>query len=434
VQQTPPTPVQSGASADIGADPPNPRDRPEGPAKPWIVAIVFGLALMVTSGLHALPSRPLAAWVVPLLWLWGGLVVLGARRAPSLPVVLLAAAVLRALFVGTPPWLSDDLYRYLWEGLAWRHGYAPLYDPPSSIEGLAPDLRAQVTHGHLPSVYPPLAMSWFALLSTLGGTVAVAQGATALMDLLTVTALHRWRPSMAWLYALHPVAVLESAAGAHIDIVAIALAAAAVAIVPAGPARVLGLWAGGLTKLFPFVAVPTALRALPLPQAVPTVVAALAATALLAAPHVRLDIPPGLVAYGTHWSFNGFAWTWVHPVLGTATRPVLVGLGALVGVVTLLRRTDPVVVWRDVAAAFVLLSPTLHPWYVLWVVVPDLLLGQRRWAAASVALAGSYLVLGTFDPADGTWAEAPWLWWVTWGPALVALGAYPFRDDSPTAP
>jgi hypothetical protein len=92
-------------------------------------------------------------------------------------------------------------------------------------------------------------------------------------------------------------------------------------------------------------------------------------------------------------------------------------------------------VWRVAGTAFVLLSPTVHPWYVLWAVVPDLACGRRGWAWASVALSGSYLVLLAYDPTTDRWSEAPWLWWVTWGPAVVALLADYVRIDArPTAP
>ena len=416
-------------------------DEKQGPVAPHeprttgpIIALVGVCVAVVTAALHLATERPSVAWVVPVTWLWGTAVVTGVRGGWSLPRTLAVAAALRLALVGTPPWLSDDLYRYLWEGLALGRGYQPLYDAPATIEGLAPGLRAQVTHAHLPSVYPPLAMLWFRLLSLLGGTAAAAQLATSLVDLVIVAALHRRHPATALVYAMLPIAVLESGAGAHIDVVAVAFAAAAVAVGPARSAGALLLWAGGLTKLFPFVALPTALLRLGPRRGLAVLAAGATLTAWLLWPHLRAEVPPGLVAYGTQWSFNGFAWTLLHPVLGTSTRATLLAVGASVGLWSLARRRDPLHVWHDLATAFVFLSPTLHPWYVLWAVVPDLFLGRRAWAAASVWLSGSYLVLATFDPATGAWAEAPWLWWVTWWPALVALGvSYPRSDARPTA-
>ncbi len=41
-------------------------------------------------------------------------------------------------------------------------------------------------------------------------------------------------------------------------------------------------------------------------------------------------------------------------------------------------------------------------------------------------------MLLALDPATGVWSEAPWLWWVTWPPTLLAL-VY-FRDWRATTP
>ena len=41
------------------------------------------------------------------------------------------------------------------------------------------------------------------------------------------------------------------------------------------------------------------------------------------------------------------------------------------------------------------------------------------------------------DVATGAWDEPPWLWWLTWLPALAAVGAELVqrrRDDTPIAP
>ena len=406
-----------------------------GRARP-LGALAVAAAVCCAIVLHLAPARPFAAAVVPVTWCWGLAVVLGVREVPSLRWVLGLAALCRLVVVGTPPLLSDDLYRYLWEGLAWHHGHAPLYEAPATIDGLVPQLRARVTHAELPSVYPPLAMLWFRLSVLLSTHPIAIQAATAIVDLITVAALWRVHRQGAWLYALLPLPVLEAANGAHIDVVAVALATAGIALWSSRPAGATALWwAAALTKLFPVVLLPVVLRRLPPRRWVPLLVALMGLTIAVSWPHLRAEVPPGLLAYGSRWSFNGFAWAFLHPILGPDARPV-VALGAIcVGLVALARCPDPRDVWWWCGTTFVLLSPTVHPWYVLWAVVPDLLLGRRGWAAASVWLSGSYLVLLAYDPSTGRWAEAPWLWWVTWMPALVALGwGYARSDATATDP
>ncbi|MCB9684573.1 MAG: hypothetical protein H6738_04760 [Alphaproteobacteria bacterium] len=405
-------------------------------------------AVPVLSAIGALTSWSAAGrsdvWkVLPIAAVWGLVAVLGGARMPrtSAAWVVAAAFLVRVPWVGSPPHLSDDLYRYLWEGLALSAGHDPFAVAPADLGGLDDHLRSLVNHPELTSVYPPLALWWFRLLAV-GGTPAWAQLLTACVDACTAGVLLRAsrRPAAAWIYALHPLPVLESACGAHIDVPAVFLAALAV-LALRRDASAVALWAtvaGAATKLFPVVMLPAVLRRLPPARAAVHLLAAGMATALLAVPLVHLG--PGLLSsarlYAGTWSFLGFAWPWLDPVLGGATRPVLVGIGALVVGTATWRARDPLEVWAAAGTAFVLLSPTVHPWYVLWALVPSLLLGRAGWALAAIGSLQAYAVLATWDAATASWAEQPWLWWWVWGNVLAGLAAGRWiqlrSDDEPT--
>ncbi|HHO54738.1 MAG TPA: hypothetical protein ENK18_28675 [Deltaproteobacteria bacterium] len=388
--------------------------------------------------LHQAPDRGAAAAIVPVGLAWGAAVLaLGSRiELRHWGWLLLAAALVRLPLVGTPPLLSDDLYRYLFEGLALAAGHNPFTEAPAGLPGLDDALRAQVNHPEIPTVYPPLALWWFRLLA-LAATPTAVQGATALLDLVVPPALliATRRAWPAWIYALHPLPAIEAACGGHIDVPAIVAATVGVAAWRRGH-RGGAWWAlglGGLLKLLPAVLLPALWRRLPRRQL--QLVALLALATALALP--VLPAGPALLqgagAYASRWAFNGCVYPWLEP-LGPAVRWPLVGLGASVGALALWRHTDPGEVWALVGAAFVLLSPTVHPWYVLWALVPSLLCGRRGWAWASLPLLGSYAVLLAYDPQTGQWAEAPWLWWITWPPALLLLALAYRSEPSATAP
>ncbi len=384
------------------------------------------------------------AWVVlPLTVTWGLIaVLLGPKLGrPTVARVALAALLVRLPWVGTPPHLSDDLYRYLWEGAALAAGHDPFLEPPLSIGWLDDGLRALVNHPELTSVYPPLALGWFRLLAV-GGTPAAAQAATALLDVALAALLVRAsrRPTLAWVYALHPLPALESACGAHVDVAGVLLAALAVHAWGRG-ARAAAVWAtvaGAATKVFPVMMLPTVLRGLPPGRAAVHLAASCGAVLCLGAAMVHVG--PGLLSsaslYATTWEFVGFAHPWLAPLLGSWTRPALVAAGAAAVGLAVLRSREPLRVWAVAGGAFVLLSPTVHPWYVLWALVPGLLEGRLGWALAAVAAPNAYAVLATYDPTTGAWSEAPWLWWLVWGPALAGLAAGRWvqlrTDDQPT--
>ena len=397
--------------------------------------LMIGFFAAMTAWTMHQTGRDTAIWAVPLFWGWGwfALRITSPHASPSLVWTLCLAFGARALLLATPLDLSDDLYRYLWEGAAMDAGYNPFRDPPSAIEGLDDPLRDLVNHADIPSIYPPVALLWFRLLHQLGGTVAGAQAATALLDLVTVTAL--WtlchtarRPTApALYYAVLPLPIVESASSAHLEVVAIALTMLAFRQAPRLQAFLVVLGAG--TKLMPVIVLPALLRAHPRAALHGAIVGTLG---IAAATLPVLDAGPALFTgfdtYTRHWEFNGFAYPWLHPLLGEHTRPLLIFLGIAIGIGTLWRGLPPLETWRVVGSAFVLLSPTCHPWYVLWALVPDLASGRRFWAVASTALMGSYLVLGTLVSAQG-WHEPAWLWWVTWPPAL-SLGAWVDRSRS----
>ena len=182
-------------------------------------------------------------------------------------VAVALALVVRAPLLGTPWLLSDDGWRYLWEGAVLAAGHNPFSHPPLGLPQLDPELLARVNHPDVPSVYPPLALVWFRMLHALGGTPMGAQVATGMADLCVVGLLGlnlraRHAPVWpAWLYALHPLPALESASSAHLEAPALALVGLGL-LALTRPNGTLGAWVGlgaaALFKLLPGLALPAA--------------------------------------------------------------------------------------------------------------------------------------------------------------------------------
>jgi len=397
-----------------------------------LIALVCGG--ICAASLHTSIDRSTVAWIGPIALMWGFAVILVARPPSRWAWTLLIGAILRAMFVGSEPLLSDDVYRYLWEGLAMNHGHNPFTEAPSTITGLDPHLRDAVNHPEISSIYPPLALLWFRLLDLLGGTVSTAQAVTAAADLVTASLLYKISRRAGVIYALHPLPILESAASAHIDIVAITLAvagwlawqrgrrgwSAALCVAGAGVKLLPGAWLGSQLRTHKDW----------MGAAVASAMVLLAALPVLTAGPALFH---GLTAYTSHWSFNGCVFPWLFPVLGPVTRPVLIGIGAVITALACWRLT-PISAALVIGATFLVLSPTVFPWYALWCLAPAL--ASERWglAAACTALVGGYAVLFTWDAGSQTWTEQPWLWASTWGLALtIGVVSQARREFSPTA-
>ena len=404
----------------------------------------LGLAAGVAVLLHTCGARSEAAWIVPAAWIWTAVGLTYVQRTrdhlPGIWPLLAVALLMRLVLVGTPLHLSDDLYRYLFEGLALNQGYSPFHGAPADLAHLAPALAAQVNHPEVPSAYPPLALAWFRLLDLLGGTPWIAQIATALVDVGTVALLATCSPAGragAWVYALHPLAVIESGAGAHVDVLGVAVLTLGLAAARRfrDQGEWLGIWLGTGVKLFPIVLLPWMIRARHWRHSLLWLLLgplALGAGLLVMVP-LDSAVLGGLSAYAEHWSFNGFLFPWLSGIFGWVTRPLLVlGAGATL-VLASGRSPDLSRFWLIAGLVFLLTSPTVHPWYALWVLAPVAWNGDLGLAWIPTSVLGSYAVLSTWDAATASWTEPWWLWWLTWSPVAGVLLAWLRRRARPPA-
>ncbi len=400
---------------------------------PWFIPALVAIVLAgVTSGwFHTLGDRSDAGYLPLFLVPWGIAALLILRcGAPPLWGIVVAAIIARCVFIGAPPWLSDDVYRYLAEGHALNAGENPFLVPPSATTSISESLRQLVNHPELTTLYPPIALLWFRLIDALGGSVVSAQALSAVCDGFTVVAIYRLAGRRwALLYAVHPLGPLEAVLGAHIDTLAVALVAWAAVFARKRPLLAGGLLAVGAgVKLLPAALIPIAAkrygwRPVLLGASVGT---ALVVGALIPVIGAGLGLFTTLQTYGQSWSFNGLGLWLVSPLPFWMMRPAL-GLVAVTAMTWATWKSWTLHgAWLIFGTAFLFVTPTAHPWYLMWVVIPALLSRQWEWVAASIPLMCSYAVLLSLHDG-GTWTEQIWLLPVTWGPALVVLSTATWR-------
>jgi hypothetical protein len=347
----------------------------------------------------------------------------------------LGAAVLwRALLVPAHPLLSDDVYRYVWEGRVQVHGGNPYRwsDRPDSPrwEALRDDVWRSVTHKEYTAVYPQL----FVLATR--GVVAVHDSVTAMKafvvagELLTwavLAAVLRRRGLPRWrllVLAWSPLALVEIAGSGHnegLGILSLALAILALDL-DRPLLSALAVSAGFLTKLLPgLVAAAWARRYRPW-----HVLAAAAAAIALVWPYVddssRKTMLLSLSKYSQFWRFNETLFAPLAALLGSHVAAVRAGalLALALALVLAWRRVEHVAAATAVVVAFLLLAPNVLPWYALWL-LPLLVLRDEPAAllfTGTVALA--YLVYPGWQSGE--------LWKLGWGwraleylPCLVVL-------------
>ena len=384
-----------------------------------VVAVLCALGLVWLGDLRASPTEAIAVML-----LWGSAVSLRHPKSGRVWMIFLVAVAVRGVLLAAPPTLSDDLFRYLWEGRASLGGGNPYLTPPADPAWPADPIRALVNHPTISSIYPPLAQWLFAGLGAIAYDPLSIKAFMGLCDALVAAALGsilagRGRSlSGAWLYALHPLAAVESAGSGHLEPAALLCVVLAIRAWDRGGSGAVWAGLGANLKLLPGVVMLTLLRRDP---RLLLVVVGITAAAIAPFLDAGVLLGRGLGTYAEHWSFNASFFQLFDTFFAEHARPVAVACGAGVCAWVVRHRRDPAEVAMWSGAAFVLLSPTVHPWYIAWVWVPALICGVRSFTLLATLTPLSYAVLASYDPLTGQWEEPVWTAWAVYLPFLGAL-------------
>ena len=244
-------------------------------SRAWVGLVLLAAGLLgpaVAAGLRAPASRFVVVYAVAVA---GFLLLVSARDALPLRAVVVVAVLARVAFLPVAPALSDDHYRYLWDGRVQLAGVNPyLYAPEDArLDEVAFEGRDLVNHPDLRTPYPPLAQALF--LGLAGAGVTTLKLVLGVADLLVAAAVwwladaQRRRRALL-LYLACPFVIVETWWSAHLDVLAalfVVLAAGLLVRRRDAPAGV-ALAAAVLIKVTPLALVLPALlgrRARPLP-------------------------------------------------------------------------------------------------------------------------------------------------------------------------
>ena len=247
--------TQSRASADPATTP---------PLVPWVILGGCGAWGMVLTGtrIAAVPDPHLALWwfslpsggspyesvgfylalsLVLVAWLGLGRLAFAGRLTPGRAWLVLAVWGLP--FLIGPPLFSRDLYSYVAQGLLAHHGANPYVVAPSALgPGSRAVRRRQRVAGHHFALRTRCSSSLSRTVSAVGGTSLVAEvlvfRALELVGVaLVMVSLPRWPdglgndPGIAlWLGALSPLALFSFVASGHNDALMVGLLVAGVTL------------------------------------------------------------------------------------------------------------------------------------------------------------------------------------------------------------
>ena len=307
-----------------------------------------------------------------------------------------AGILIRIALVFALPNLSDDFYRFIWDGRLNLAGHNPFEFTPTEFlvampEGGAPEwqaLYASLNSKDYYSVYPPLIQGIFAAAVALGGTLEGSiiwlKAFIVLAECGTLWFMYRicrrfHLPHRAILvYALNPLVIMELSGNIHFEaVMTFFLIGLIWMLMLSRPLSASALMAMAiLTKILPVIAFPFLLRRIGWGRTLllAGISAAVVGTTIWLVVGLEFlpNVQSSLRLYFNHFEFNAgvfYFLKWLtgdHYYLVQRFLPYLVGVGILLAA---WRERDRI--WRGFAvavmfalAAYQMASPVVHPWYI----------------------------------------------------------------------
>lgn len=319
------------------------------------------------------------------------------------------AGILFLFTLCTPILMETDQLRYVWDGLISAQGINPYKYAPQELPFFKEVLWAQnINYALLPSVYPPIAQLLFQLSSYLNPFFWYEYLGWEWAPELLITQI--WQVTLGWklliafsislsifllrkkrveLLVFHPLFLLLGAGNAHIDILLVPVLAL-MFLKPSlsDTGKNISTALGTLVKLLPLILYPVLLMKWAKKYSIPRALSYLAVFISILVFIFFIygkgsggNLFKSLMVYGEHWYFFSFIHRWLSDGLSLfgvtknyeVAKYICAGLGAIFGLIVLnLQRKNKI---STLMAALLILEglfilmPTLHPWYLLSLLV-----------------------------------------------------------------
>ncbi len=356
--------------------------------------------------------------------------------------LLIAGVLFRMLLLFSVPNLSDDVYRFIWDGRLMANGFNP-YDllpahviqlPP--ITGITKDLYQQLNSPSYYTIYPPVlqAIFWFTAklfpTNVFGAIVCLkviilfAETGTILLLPLVLRRLQMSR-HLSLLYALNPLVIAELTGNVHFDAVMIFFVIGAFLLLLQNKIYLSAIFLGLSisTKIIPVLFIPLLIKKLGWKQgltyAAISVVVTIALFAFIIDNATLLHFFQSINLFLSHFEFNASLY-YIIRWIGT----IITGYNIIAFAGPLLSITAGIIIfiisfsdkeisnWKLFIKALLILTvyylfaTTVHPWYICMPVVIAACTGYRYAMFWSYAVTLSYYAYHTLPVKENLWLVA----------------------------
>ncbi len=368
------------------------------------------------------------------------------RDELTITQVMVVALLLRLFMLPVPAMLSDDVWRYLWDGLVQTYGINPYHYRAIDLASFdVGDLHSRINRPERFTVYPPISQIAFVPAACvlrvnesplLGyAVIKLTFAASELVALLLLARL--LSPRTLVLYAWNPLILIEAVAQVHTEALMLPLLVGCLVAVQAGRWRWAGVALGGavMVKLYPLLLLPLLIRRGGWQAAWPAVLVVTLLAVPYATPAASRNLLESIGLYTSYFEFNAKPYELLRDFVNWYDHsPENVGKAVvgrwLQGILVVGTIVVLLLDWRhrwsfDRSAAaiiglYLVTATTVHPWYALGLFALPWVLQRPawHWLWFGVLSLGTYL---RYPPGgEAAYEAASWLAWGGW---LVLLSA-----------
>ncbi len=339
-------------------------------------------------------------------------------RGNFLSILVLFAILIQFIILNTQITLSDDIYRFILEGKMIINGLNPYATSLNEVPG---DFQSQflplVNNSHITSPYPPLALILFAILAWINEDPLIFRIVFSLSFIISIVLLdklligkNKWKTII---FAWNPLFHLEVGNGSHFESVIVLILLVGLLFLEKGNS-VGGSFAflGAIfLKYYAIFLIPLFWKHLRKEGQSIILIGILSYLFLVFIDPVLVT---GLFIFAEAWYFNAsIIWLLIEVTTSFLIAKQIAASIFLLILLVLSKKAQErdVIPYRYaglVIGSFLLLQPTFHPWYLLWL-FPFILMDEEitpwSWIILSGLIIFSYTVYIQYD-ANNVWYES----------------------------
>ncbi len=365
-----------------------------------LAILLIGLTVGLGYGVEQSDFGHLLLYYLPLFVIYSYLLLIKPTDRQLTFLIGLGIA-LRAILLFSFPNLSDDVYRFIWDGRLILQGVSPFAELPgyymqadNQLAGLTPELYDQLNSPDYYTIYPPLCQAIFAganwlMPSSLYGSAVVMKLVLLCFEvgsILLITKLlsaFNFDKKNVLIYALNPLLIIEITGNLHFEGAMIFFLLLAIWLLQKGRWQLsaVAFALSVASKLLPLIFLPFLIRRLGWRRSLAYFSIVGILVVLLFLPFLSIQTLPNfgssLDLYFQKFEFNAsfyYLLRWLGQLLSGYNQIAIIGplLGSIVLAGILWKASQEVRPhWQNLPIAmlfasslFLFCATTIHPWYV----------------------------------------------------------------------